>query len=127
MGLPHSFSTAFASSTDSVAGYGFVPSAPNQVFRYWQKAASFHGQFCFCNPSALTNWGIQKWNGSSPTQKACRIPHLLPKVQLIVMNKCFLICCLPLVNFQSPEVIVLYFFPVLWLFLMAWMGGFIPL
>ena len=109
--LPYSFSTAFASFTDSLSGCGFLPSVPNQVFLHWQKIAGFQGQPCFCNPTALTNWGIQQWNGSSPRQKGCRILLLLPKVQLIFMNKFFLICCLPLVNFQRPEVIVLDFFP----------------
>ena len=51
----------------------------------------------------LLHWqteGFRSGMGAALGKKAAEwIPDLLPEVQLIFMNKCFLICCLPLVNF----------------------------
>lgn len=114
VGFPHSFSIDFAFFADSLTGYRFSPFAPDQVSRYWWKAAGFLGQPCLGDTTALTNWGggggggARKLDGSKSRQEGCRILCFVPKVQLILVNKSFSICFLPLVN--PPHYFRLFFF-----------------
>lgn len=74
------------------------------------KASGFHILSCpgrTTMPMELRELGEMGWDESIPRLKCHKLLLFLPKVQVFIFNKCLSDCCVPLVNFQSPKMVVL--------------------